>query len=624
MSVLILIREQREVAGLIRWGQRFAQAQDTSLQILYVKPGLQSEDCHRLPVVPDENEGDPIIQDIREVLDAERIMRQEEVDSGKIGETHKSELPGLWLAVNQNPLPVVLEHINTLNADMLLLGKTEHGKHGQQNDVGYQLIQRAHCTVMVMRPNIDADQPCNNIVVPMAGGPHSAVALRLAERVARQQKAHVVALNIQHTGTADAQAQGEFHLQKILEDAEVETSQYVEARVEVSDNIRQTINDVVAEKCDLVILGTSDHSAVSKMLFGTIDAHIMAGENATGVAVIRQARPFHSRMRIAVEKIAKQQMPPLTREERIELSERLSDGSRCSIDYVAMMFLSTAIAALGLLQNSTAVVVGAMLVAPLMTPIIGAGLGLVQGNAVLVKQAAKSISIGFLVAIAVGVIIGIISPGVVITNELLARGNPNALDLGIAFFSGIAAAYALSRPNLSAALPGVAIAAALVPPIATVGICISIGEYSNAQGAVLLFSTNVVAIIIGSAIVLHLAGIRAAESANIWANRVLQSLLLCIIILAIPLSSVFLARVTTREVKSIEQIVELQFEQLKPFDIQKVHVEEHDEHVDVRIVVISAQPVSQAFHNELTKELEESIGSPIKLEIMRLSADIVY
>ena len=87
-------------------------------------------------------------------------------------------------------------------------------------------------------------------------------------------------------------------------------------------------------------------------------------------------------------------------------------------------------------------------------------------------------------------------------------GGPNLLDMGVAFLSGIAAAYCLARPGLSSALAGVAIAAALVPPIATTGIAIAFGELSVAAGAALLFATNVVAIILGSALNFWVAGIR--------------------------------------------------------------------------------------------------------------------
>ena len=175
------------------------------------------------------------------------------------------------------------------------------------------------------------------------------------------------------------------------------------------------------------------------------------------------------------------------------------------MDFITLIALSTAIAALGLIQNSAAVVIGAMLVAPLMTPMLGAGLGLLQGNILLVREAITSIVLGFSISLGIGISFGFLTPGLVELTELQARCGPNILDLFIALFSGIAAAYALARPGLLGALPGVAIAAALVPPIATTGIALSIGAVVEAALAATLFGTNLVAIILSSAATFFIA-----------------------------------------------------------------------------------------------------------------------
>ena len=107
-----------------------------------------------------------------------------------------------------------------------------------------------------------------------------------------------------------------------------------------------------------------------------------------------------------------------------------------------------------------------MLVAPLMTPLLGLGLALVQGNAMLAKISVRSVFLGVCVTLLIGALIGLVIPGFdQPTPEMLARGGPSLLDLFVAFASGLAAAYASSRPGLLAALPGVAIAAALKLPL---------------------------------------------------------------------------------------------------------------------------------------------------------------
>ena len=133
------------------------------------------------------------------------------------------------------------------------------------------------------------------------------------------------------------------------------------------------------------------------------------------------------------------------------------------------------------------------------------------------------------------------------TDQLRMRGEPNSLDLGIAFVSGIAASYCIARPKLSGALAGVAIAAALVPPIATVGIALAMGRTGIALGAALLFGTNIVAIVLGAGLNFMLAGISGNHKAGAWGRRSLIVLVLVCLGLAVPLTSVLLSRLSTSE-----------------------------------------------------------------------------
>ncbi len=204
---------------------------------------------------------------------------------------------------------------------------------------------------------------------------------------------------------------------------------------------------------------------------------------------------------------------------------------------------------MGLLSDSGAVVIGAMLVAPLMTPLLGGGLAVIQGNWPLWKQCQKSVLLGFLSALTIGLMLGGLARlmGLGLTGELLARGEPTLLDLGVAFVSGIAASYCLARPKLSGALAGVAIAAALVPPIATTGICLAMGEMVVAKGAALLFGTNVVAIVLGSSLNFMIAGVRGRQAApRLWARRLAIVLALACAGLSVPLASVLVSKASPK------------------------------------------------------------------------------
>jgi uncharacterized hydrophobic protein (TIGR00271 family) len=151
-----------------------------------------------------------------------------------------------------------------------------------------------------------------------------------------------------------------------------------------------------------------------------------------------------------------------------------------------------------------------MLVAPLMTPLVGIGFALIQGNERLMRTALKAVLLGFAVAFLIAAVLGLLTnflTTITISGEMAARDEPSLLDLLVALFSGVAAAYAMSRPNLLSALPGVAIAAALVPPIATAGMALTMGDSKLGGGALLLFFTNIVAIVLGTAVTFWAVGI---------------------------------------------------------------------------------------------------------------------
>jgi len=229
---------------------------------------------------------------------------------------------------------------------------------------------------------------------------------------------------------------------------------------------------------------------------------------------------------------------PLSRDERQQLFERISTDSVGGPDYYIMMVLSASLASLGLLQDSTAVVIGAMLVAPLMGPLLGAGLALVQDNLALMRRSLGVIVLGVVLGLLVAGLYGAANPGFEPTMEVEARGTPDILDLFIALISGMVAAYAQCRFTLSNTLAGVAIAAALVPPLAVVGISTASGELQIAAFATVLLLTNIVAIVLGAAFVFRLMGAQAAvieSRRRPWVRRSLISLGFVALMLSAPL-----------------------------------------------------------------------------------------
>jgi uncharacterized hydrophobic protein (TIGR00271 family) len=174
----------------------------------------------------------------------------------------------------------------------------------------------------------------------------------------------------------------------------------------------------------------------------------------------------------------------------------ISDGSEPALRFYILVAVSTLIASFGLIANSTAVVIGAMLVAPLMTPIFGISLALVRGEAKLLGRAARAEIVGVVAAVTMGFILGLLLGDIEPTPEMLSRTRPNLFDLIVAVLAGFAGAYALIDEKISPALPGVAIATAIVPPLANSGLCLALGEVRGGIGSFLLFFANFLSILI--------------------------------------------------------------------------------------------------------------------------------
>lgn len=177
--------------------------------------------------------------------------------------------------------------------------------------------------------------------------------------------------------------------------------------------------------------------------------------------------------------------------------------ARLDRKFLLMITLSAAIATLGILQNSPAVVIGAMLVSPLLGPIMGIGFGLVTLESGLVKRSLVTLAAGMVVAILIAMLIVWASPVQDVTGELRARTRPTLLDLGIAVVGGVAGVYAIIR-GLSGVMVGVAIATALVPPLSTIGFGLATWRFDFALGAALLFLTNTLAIAFAATLVARL------------------------------------------------------------------------------------------------------------------------
>jgi uncharacterized hydrophobic protein (TIGR00271 family) len=201
------------------------------------------------------------------------------------------------------------------------------------------------------------------------------------------------------------------------------------------------------------------------------------------------------------------QLLDLSQARRDTIRAEVEEGAFPNIRYYIFIGIASLVAALGLVTNSPAVIIGAMLISPLMTPMFGVSLGLVSGRTKLARTALVTLFSGVFIAMACGFLVGLLPLQFKVTPEMLARTQPTLLDLCVAILAGGAGCLAMLDERISPVLTGIAIATSLVPPLADSGLCLALGAPSGALGAFLLFFANQLAIIIVSSILFALAGL---------------------------------------------------------------------------------------------------------------------
>ncbi|MGK7953798.1 MAG: TIGR00341 family protein [Crocosphaera sp.] len=204
----------------------------------------------------------------------------------------------------------------------------------------------------------------------------------------------------------------------------------------------------------------------------------------------------------------KQKIPKVPPDIREKLQQELLDEAELDTEFLVLTISSCVIATLGLLMNSAAVIIGAMLIAPLMLPLRGLALGMLDIDRLLVRSSLITLMVGTITAIIIsGLVGGFFSlPEASFGSEILARTQPNLADLGVAVAAGSISGFAKIRRKLSDALAGTAISVALMPPLCVVGIALSQQSLPLASGAFLLYLTNLLGITLSCIIIFIFGG----------------------------------------------------------------------------------------------------------------------
>jgi len=278
--------------------------------------------------------------------------------------------------------------------------------------------------------------------------------------------------------------------------------------------------------------------------------------------------------------------------------------------------LSTAIATLGIFIDSTAVVIGAMLIAPLMTPIMGTAAALVSAWPIRAVRALLIVAGGVVLAITVawvltGVLTGAADP-ILASSQITSRVSPTLIDLLIALAAGAAGAFAVSRSDIADSLPGAAIAVALVPPLSVIGITLRVGEFDDVLGAFLLFLTNLVGMILSGALVFLLAGYTPIDRLRQRSSEVSRSLtIVAVLLLLIALPLVLTGRQLSANLSATNEAESVVQEWAKEtgLNIQQLVVDGSS----IKVVVSGDHEPSTI--DDLGEQMEQALGRDVDLQV---------
>jgi uncharacterized hydrophobic protein (TIGR00271 family) len=291
------------------------------------------------------------------------------------------------------------------------------------------------------------------------------------------------------------------------------------------------------------------------------------------------------------------------------------DLRRRLIRFGALLILASAIATYGLMGDSVATVIGAMIVAPLMLPIMGLAFGISIGDRRAIVSSILVGIAGMATAVLVGFVLGLTANPAFdpTTNaQIMARTSPRLVDLMAALATGLAGAFAIGRKDVSDTLPGVAIAISLVPPLTNAGILFSAGEPDLAVGSLLLFMTNYFAILITGTLVFGLMGYPGASLVpkSLRGRRVGVAVIVAmVIIIAVPLG--ISSRSLARDVTAENRVAEATKTWLEGSDYRYVSATTRDGVVSVVITGQGELPPRQDLEESLNGQI---YGMTVKLD----------
>ena len=310
-----------------------------------------------------------------------------------------------------------------------------------------------------------------------------------------------------------------------------------------------------------------------------------------------------------------------------KLKEKLffegESAERMFLNYGVLLTLATVIATYGVISGSAATVIGAMIVAPLMTPIMAASLAIVLGDTSRTSRSLFIVLISIIYVILLSLLLSTwVSPltiNFLANQEVFSRTAPDMLALYVALASGAAGAFAVSRENIGDSMPGVAIAISVLPPLSVVGISLAKGQWGDASGAFLLFLTNFFAILVAGGATLLLSGVKPGWMNEEQTKRRTQAFIIAIICTALIAVPLFISGYDTLEqTQKNKQALEISKSWLSGTSYRVTDFSLRNQNLTLQISGSGEVPSLEKLHLSLISGLE----MPIRLQVRTIPEEV--
>lgn len=304
------------------------------------------------------------------------------------------------------------------------------------------------------------------------------------------------------------------------------------------------------------------------------------------------------------------QSPPVP---LVRLNRKIWRGANPSLSYYVLLSVSAVISAIGVIAGNAATIIGAMIVAPLMGPITGMAFGIAVGNRRMLKRSSLGLVSGAVITVLIAYFIASASGLHSLNIEILSRAKPTLLDLLVALAAGTAGAFAQAKQKVADALPGVAIAVALAPPLSVIGIGLAMRSWAISEGASLLFLTNLAGIVLSGAIVFIWQEYGSLHKAK----RGLFFTTISVLFIGLPLSfSLRELIVEAQAKKMIETLIRRQTVTFGNTHIRELHIQAIDELLLIELEV--SAPIGNISERQVLlvrSFLEEKLEQPLELDV---------